>query len=249
MSTPDSHAEFFESIQSRTHDLLDQLMVENLALRELVESLQAENDELRAKLGTLEKDLGETRLRRQSLEENLREIQQTREQLEAQYFEVEQQNLKLTNLYVASYQIHGTLVRDEVLANIQEILVNLIGTECYAIYEAHGSRLELVRSLGAPFAAQSVDPGEGPIGRVSKSGEIEIGEFGRPADGIPVVVVPLRIGSASAGVIAIFSFIPHKSAIDPIDHELFDLLATHAGTSLYCTRLYESHAASMKETA
>ena len=42
MSTPDSHAEFFESVQSRTHDLLDQLMVENHALRDFVESLKGE---------------------------------------------------------------------------------------------------------------------------------------------------------------------------------------------------------------
>ena len=43
----------------------------------------------------------------------------------SRYAEVEQQNSNLANLYVASYRLHGTLDREEVIAAIQEIIANL----------------------------------------------------------------------------------------------------------------------------
>lgn len=252
MTSPDRHAEFFESVRTKTHDLLEQLMIENRAMRELVQSLQTENDQFAARVGVLEKDLVATHSTREQLEARLSEIQQTSEELQSRYFEVEQQNLKITNLYVASYQLHGTLVRDEVLANIEEILAALIGTECYAIYEARDGRLDLVRSMGAPFAPPALDPGDGnAIARAATSGRITVSDFaqGAIAEDAPPVIIPLRLGAGCAGVIVIFGFLPHKSAVEPIDHELFDLLATHAGTSLYCTRLHASCASDEKVSA
>ena len=249
MTSANRHAEFFESARTKTHELLEQLMVENRALRALVGSLQSENDQLSSRLGVLEKDLVETHTKRQELEDHLRQIEQTSEALQARYFEVEQQNLKITNLYVASYQLHGTLVRDEVLANIEEILAGLIGTECYAIYEVRHERFELVRSMGAPFAMQSFALDEGMIGLAAASGETTVGEFGRRADGIPVVVVPMRFVGGCAGAIVIFGFLPQKNVLEAIDHELFDLLATHAGTSLYFTRLHASRTAGAEARA
>ena len=41
------------------------------------------------------------------------------------------------------------------------------------------------------------------------------------------------------GFIAIYRLLSHKTALEPLDHELFDLLATHAATALYCTSLAE----------
>ena len=49
--------------------------------------------------------------------------------------EIEQQSSNLANLYVASYRLHGSVERSEVLQVIQEIIINLIGSEELGIYE------------------------------------------------------------------------------------------------------------------
>jgi GAF domain-containing protein len=41
-------------------------------------------------------------------------------------------------------------------------------------------------------------------------------------------------------VIAIFRLLVQKPKLEPADRELLDLLATQAGTALYCTRLHEA---------
>ena len=39
--------------------------------------------------------------------------------------------------------------------------------------------------------------------------------------------------------IAIFGLLPQKQELAPVDYELFDLLATHAATALFCTRIHK----------
>jgi GAF domain-containing protein len=39
------------------------------------------------------------------------------------------------------------------------------------------------------------------------------------------------------GAIALFRLLSHKSELADIDREIFDLLATQAGSALYCSRL------------
>ena len=53
---------------------------------------------------------------------------------QTRYEEVELQNENLLNLYVSGYQLHSTLQEDNVLAVIQEILLNLLGAEVFALW-------------------------------------------------------------------------------------------------------------------
>jgi hypothetical protein len=45
------------------------------------------------------------------------------------------------------------------------------------------------------------------------------------------------------GAIAIYRLLPQKAGVEELDRELFDLLANHAATALYCTALHAKHAA------
>ena len=47
--------------------------------------------------------------------------------------------------------------------------------------------------------------------------------------------IPLVLDGKVTGAIAIFRLLPQKAGIEDVDRELFDLLATHAATALYCT--------------
>lgn len=182
------------------------------------------------------------------LHDLLADIQEENRRASARYVEVEQQNTNLANLYVASYQLHGTLDRQRVLGAIQEIIINLIGSEELAIWELDEEREEL--TLAASFGIDEVawhsiplDLNAGIIGLVSVTGErfvagqSDLLPAGREA-GL-TACVPLKLDDRVIGAIGIFSLLGQKEGLEPVDFELFDLLASHAATALYCTRLAE----------
>jgi hypothetical protein len=163
----------------------------------------------------------------------------------SRYAEIEHQNSNLANLYVASYRLHGTLDRKEVVAAIQEIIANLIGSEEAALFEVEPDTqvLELVASFGVDADKwRAVPMGQGLIGRAARTGEVFVtGED----EGVPegaeaglTACVPLKLDGRVMGLVAIFGLLPQKVAIEDLDRELFDLLATQAAFALYCTALH-----------
>lgn len=214
------------------------------------QELLAENDRLRVLVATLENErarLEETvRSERVQLERQVAEVEKESRRFREQYDLVEAQNSNLANLYVASYRLHGTLDRKEVLAAIQEIVINLIGSEELGLYEManEGRSLRLVESFGINAAEHAIVPvGAGRIGRTAAAGEADIGPNAggdaRAEEANLSACIPLKIDGRVTGVLALFRLLPQKSGFEAIDHELFGLLATHAATALYCTRLQE----------
>ena len=179
------------------------------------------------------------------LRERLSEAEEQRRDFAARYVEVEQQNTNLANLYVASYQLTGTLERERVLASIKEIVINLIGSEELAIWEADadGGALLLRDSFGIDeqrWRRVALDVNSGVIGLCCVAGarfivgESEIAPVGQ--EETLSACIPLRLDDVVIGAIGVFRLLPQKSGFEPIDLELFDLLASHAASALYCTR-------------
>ncbi|HEY2748684.1 MAG TPA: GAF domain-containing protein [Polyangia bacterium] len=144
----------------------------------------------------------------------------------------------LSNLYVASQRLHETLDRGEVLRAIEEILINLVGSEELAIYEVDdgAATLSLLSSFGLPrerFASRRVD--DGPIGRAVRTGKTVVVDGAAAAGDEPKLTacVPLCVRDRVIGVIALFQLLPQKSRLEPVDHDLFDLLTTAAATALH----------------
>jgi hypothetical protein len=196
--------------------------------REYVQSLLDEN----MRLG---RALAELQLR-------VTTIEQERHDFSARYVEVEQQNTNLANLYVASYQLNGTLDRERVLAAIKEVIINLIGSEELAIWEKHGDRLALLDSFGVDekrWERITLDREGGLIGLVTETGQPFVsGQAdlkGSGAEEHLSACIPLKLDDNVIGAIGIFRLLPQKSGFEPIDLELFDLLGSHAATALYCT--------------
>src|SRR5262249_29722351 len=162
-----------------------------------------------------------------------------------QYVEVEQQNTDLASLYVASYRLHATLDRGEALAIVQDIICNLIGSEEIAIFEADpsGSSLALAVSLGIePGPFRTVPLGRGLIGRCARTGQMHLSgrddDAGRrPEEQDMTACIPLHFEGQLLGAVAIFRLLPQKTGLVALDHELFELIATHAARALYCTEL------------
>jgi GAF domain-containing protein len=54
----------------------------------------------------------------------------------------------------------------------------------------------------------------------------------------PVVCIPLRVQDSPVGAIAIYSLLQQKDGFSPLDQELFTLLAGHAATAIFASRLH-----------
>lgn len=170
-------------------------------------------------------------------------LKTTREELERRYLEVEQQNTNLANLYVASYQLNGTLDRERIVAAIQEIVINLIGSEELAIWqlEEELDALSLIGSFGINAGDWAGVPlGSGIVGNVARSGERFVAGEGavQPSgrEETLTACIPLKLDEKVVGAIGIFRLLQQKQGLEPLDFELFDLLGSHAATALFCTR-------------
>lgn len=240
-------------VREDTRRYVQDLLGENEKLRRLVASLESDKSRLlsekmaiQEKLLSLREELDRIYHEQSDLRRQLAEVEAANQSSSRQYFEVEQQNNNLANLYVASFQLHSTLDRGEVLAAIKEIVINLIGSEELAIYEMDddGRELKLVGSFGIdPETYATVPVGAGVVGRTAVSGEIYLAAKGvdpsRTARETNLTAcVPLKLGDQVRGVLAIFRLLPQKGGLEAIDYELFNLLAAHAATALYLTHLH-----------
>lgn len=196
-------------------------------------------DELISKIDLLESQ-------HESMLEQLRSVEGENQQFAARYVEVEAENNNLANLYVASYQLHSTLDPNEVVRVILEIVINLIGAEIFAVYvcEEVDGELRAVASEGEPVTRfPNHRLGEGLVGESVERGEVVLADpgmsGGSPASGAsPVVSIPLRTEDRPIGAIAIYKLLDQKPGFTELDNELFTLLAGHAATAIFASRLY-----------
>lgn len=176
-----------------------------------------------------------------SLLEELEKLDARGREFAERYLEIEHLNSNLANLYVTSYRLHTSLGRREVLRTIEDIVVNLIGSEEFAIVERarDGERLVVASAFGAdPERVRDLDFADGVMGDMLSRGAAYVAPESAAA---VVACVPLVASERVVGAIVIFRLLPHKARLESIDHELFNLLATHAGSALYCSAL-QAHA-------
>jgi hypothetical protein len=150
--------------------------------------------------------------------------------------DLEEDKAHLGRLCVASAQLHASTVHAETLLNLQDVLVNLIGSEEIAVWSLcrDGRTLELRASQGVDADAwRSVTVGEGVVGKAAASGELLTP--GPAGPGQPTVCIPLKLGERVVGVVALFRLLPHRSRFRPHDHDVFGLVARQAAFALCCS--------------
>ena len=232
------HGAYVRKVQEDTQSFAKGLIGEVERLRVQVAALESEKAALAAQAREIE-----TMVRaNDALRAQMEGIKAETQAYSSRYAAVEQQNSNLANLYVASYRLHGTLDRKEVIDTLQEIIANLIGSEEAGLYELNAAKqsLELVASFGlAPDAHRSVSLASGRLGQAARSGEIFVAEPGSgEVEGGLTACIPLKLDGKVTGAMAIYRLLPQKSGFEEVDRELFELLATHAATALYCTSLH-----------
>jgi nitrate/nitrite-specific signal transduction histidine kinase len=238
----------FLGLYRKVETFTQELMKENERLRYRVASLEQERGsaagvapeellQLKGRLQQLESE-------REALLQRYNQVEQENQDFANRYLEIEEENNNLANLYVASFQLHSTLDFKEVIQIVMEIVINLIGAEKFGLMllDERKGALSAVSSEGIPREQiPLVRLGEGTIGRVAASGESWIAE-GRTVDQVdvnePQVVIPMRIKDQLIGAIVIYSLLEQKQNFSPLDYELFNLLAGHAATAIFASKLY-----------
>lgn len=230
--------------------------------RRLAEELHEENLRLRARIAQLEaaiersssSETGALALtaatERQTNSEipepvvKLAELELHHQELLQDHADLERQNSNYLSLYVASSQIHATLVFEEVLRNIKEILINLVGADIFAIYvyEDSGRRFRRAALDGNLDPADEIIPfGDNLVSQIVRSGSLclQVPDADLPSGQQPIAILPLMIGSQPIGVVIVFRLLVQKETFDAFDLELFDLLAAHAATALMSSFKYQ----------
>lgn len=241
-----SKAEEFLQVFKKGEEFTKEILKENERLRfkmaEIQEDLSRSGDSARTKLYEERIRLLEEELT--SLKDRFSQVEAENKDFAAKYIDVEEENNNLANLYVASYQLHSTLDFDEVLRIVLEIIINLIGAEKFAIFLMDEKNYELMAAASEGVALEELPhiiTGEGLMGRVAKDGDsffAENIESQSVSFDSPIVCIPLKIKEHIIGLISIYSLLTQKTGFSRMDYELFNLLAGHAATAIFSSKLY-----------
>src|SRR5947209_6083638 len=176
--TEESRAEKFLELFNKGKEFTEELLRENQRLRYRLASLETEgtagfNDEVQRLRAEVQQLTDENR----RIAQRFKEVEEENKDFANRYIEVEEQNNNLANLYVASYQLHSTLDFREVIQIVQEIVINLIGAEAFAILllDEKTNELKTIASEGDDVMPNvdkvSIRLGDGVMGNVAKTGE------------------------------------------------------------------------------
>lgn len=173
---------------------------------------------------------------RNELRERLDQLEQEVGRISDDYVLVQEQSSELAQLYVALERIHGGLTREEVLQALQEIVINVVGSEEFAVHECVDGQLRLIHHFGVdPVPLRQVKLGEGVIGRTGQRGKLFVAGRDGPVDAADADVtaaVPLFVGDRVWGVLTVFRLLGHKPVLGDADQVVFELLRSHAGLAL-----------------
>lgn len=240
--------EFLQMI-TKTKEFTEELMKENERLRFRMASMETgsvSHEECRKKIQELTDRLTKMEEQNHEIEQRYRQVEEENKDFANRYVEIEDQNNNLANLYVASYQLHSTLDFNEVIRIVMEIIINLIGAEtfCIMLLDEKSNDLKVIANEGLDeFKNERIQIGAGKIGNVAKTGESyyinqEIDSLSDVDFYHPLACIPLKIKEHVIGVISIYKLFVQKEGFTAVDYELFTLLAGHAATAIFSSKLY-----------
>ncbi len=248
--------ETLASVFKRGAELTDELLRENERLRSKLAIQETENVALRTQLASnraiddLLKRIDGLETDRKKLLAQVSQVEEHTSSFGERQAELEDELSKLANLYIASFQLHATLVPDRVVRHLKELLGQLIGSRAHAYYLVDGKTNTLVpvasegvsnRLTPIRLEAQGLSATEAAIERAFVSGVPFVNDAKASPEGdIPSLAacIPLRVDERLVGVCVVFTLLAQKERFSEVDHELFKMLGAHAGTALVSSMFY-----------
>jgi hypothetical protein len=158
--------------------------------------------------------------------------------LSERYVELQAQNSNLAKLVIASTLLHSSLEEAAVVQAIHEVVINLIGSEEFAVVEVDEDGLTVLSTFGMdPDRARALRL-TGELAEAIETGEPRMHEEVPGGHDHPIACIPLRTGDHSGAAVVIFGLLSQKDGWVPFDYELFSLLRIQGGGALYAARLH-----------
>jgi hypothetical protein len=231
---------YVERVREATRALFEDLLESNRRLGLTISVLGKEREQASHEdLNDLNKRSERWRAEQESVLGLLETIDTEHKRFEEQFCDIERQNSNLAALYAAGHALHSNLDRAAVLSGIQEIVINLIGSEEFAIVADDEALTPLALFGMQPQDLRGLTPRSGIIGRAATEQRALALMRGMPVDSTGVrVCIPLQIGAKTRGFVLIFSFLPQKEELQPLDYELFSLVGSQAAAALFASELF-----------
>jgi len=157
--------------------------------------------------------------------------------------ESEVQHQKLINLFVASQRLSQSLEVRNILETVNEIIINLVGSEQFGLYfvreDSETLPLELVCEVFQSGNLDEPPSAEQPeIRDALKTGKVRI--LDNPG-GSPGAVIPLRMHDKVLVALVLYSILPQKRGFTETDAEIFELLAVSVGRAFYAAMMHSKN--------
>lgn len=154
--------------------------------------------------------------------------------LTARFLDEERRASDLMKLLLAVRQLHEARDRAALLAALEDVVINVLGSEMLALYVLNdaGDALVAERTVGIDVGGLDVVRLAG--GTTERIAALDTA-LARAGYGTPLVTAPLAHDDVMVGAIVIFGLLEHKPELDTLDHELLELLSVHAGIALAAT--------------
>jgi hypothetical protein len=159
-------------------------------------------------------------------------VEATHARCEERIRELQDRNTSLVQLTVASQLLCGGSDREDVLNAMEEIIVNMIGSEEIAILEflpSSGS-VRVTRTRGIDRSSPRFARAVAPIREAVATGRVVL-----PGGREITAVVPLKMDTTLFGVIAVFRLLEQKPELDSLDRELLELLGRQGAVAIFST--------------
>ena len=237
------HSQDLRELFNRTKELAVELMRENEQLR--VHNVLLERQKLEAEQRYSNSRMGieneQLKAELDLLNKQLAELEKRTQKFRRRYEDIEQYNTALSNVYIASNQLHATLDFGEVVKTANEILWNLVAAPVFAIFLRNEKTgvFSLIGGEGIEgrFPSDVLPP---PTGLIAQALEEGVSLFLDDAvTGDPLAVIPLSTEARGViGLITVYEIEEHKGHLSDLDKELFDLLASQTATALTSSQVY-----------
>jgi hypothetical protein len=143
-------------------------------------------------------------------------------------------------VYAARMRLQNARDQADALDGIREIAGNLIGTEEVAVFKVDKKRSELWL-----YWSFGVDPNKHAVLEVSREPKLMQALSGKPvfrfrlshenllsSDDPVNALVPILVEGTAVAVIVLFRLFPHQSGLEPVDHEICEVLSNCAGRAI-----------------
>jgi hypothetical protein len=176
-----------------------------------------------------------------TLKQRMLALEEAHAASQARIVELLDQNNSLIQLTVASQVLSAALHREDVLAAIDEVVVNMIGSEEFVIFDvgADGHSLKIARLRGMDASSPRLRLASTALRHSMHLGKTVVANVERAsadgADGGLTAAVPLKIDRQVIGIVAIFRLLEQKAGLDTTDRDLFEILSRQAAMALHST--------------